>query len=182
MVTLNLSLVKQEMSTKINSLSKPELIALLLYVPGPQGKIGEPIIGSTRLMKIIFLLYEEAKIKELKAINNNFVPFRFGPYDSEVYDAVEALTILGLIETNKKRDTENSDESELKTDDQTYFKLTDKGLARVKRLAEKVTLELYKTLSNYKATYGRKTLTEILQYVYSKYPKFATRSEVAYHF
>ena len=64
-------------SIKLNSLSKPELIALLLYVPGAQGRIGEPIVGSTRLMKIVFLLYEEAKIKELKTTDNTFVPFRF---------------------------------------------------------------------------------------------------------
>jgi hypothetical protein len=169
------------MSGKINSLSKPELIALLLYVPGQQGRIGEPIVGSTRLMKIVFLLFEEAKVKELKPTTNSFVPFRFGPYDSEVYDAIDALTILGIVEPTKKSD-EGSDETELKTDDQTCYKLTDKGITRVKNLVEKITPELYKTLSNYKATYGRKTLTEILQYVYSKYPNYATRSEVAYKF
>jgi hypothetical protein len=167
-------------SNKLNSLSKPELIALLLYVPGAQGRIGEPIVGSTRLMKIVFLLYEEAKIKELKATDNTFVPFRFGPYDSEVFDAVEALRILGVVETNtEKSSREKNTRTELTTDDQTSFKLTDQGIARVQRLAERVLPDLYKTVSNYKATYAKKPLTEILQYVYNKYPSFAVRSEIA---
>jgi uncharacterized protein len=182
MLTVKSLLVKEEMSAKINSLSKPELIALLLYVPGQQGKIGEPIVGSTRLMKIIFLLFEEAKVKELKSTNNSFVAFRFGPYDSEVYDAIEALRILGLVESNKSQDSENSDETELKTDDQTYFKLTDKGLARIQKMVDKISPELYKILSNYKATYGQKSLSEILQYVYNRYPDYAKRSEVAYKY
>jgi hypothetical protein len=165
---------------RLNSLSKPELIALLLYVPGAQGRIGEPIVGSTRLMKIVFLLYEEANIKELKSTISTFVPFRFGPYDSEVFDAIEALKILCLVETNaEKRSQEKNTKTELTTDDQSSFKLTDQGITRVQRIAERVSPDLYRTVSNYKATYGKKPLSEILQYVYNKYPGFAARSEIA---
>ena len=168
---------------KLKSISKPELIALLLFVPGAQGKIAEPIVGSTRLMKIIFLLYEEAKLKELNEKSNTFTAFRFGPYDSEVFDAIEALRILGLVQTNREnRNQGKGTDIELATDDQTFYRLSDQGIARVQKLAERVTPELYKTVSNYKATYSKKPLVEILQYVYTKYPNFATRSEVAYKF
>ena len=104
-----------------------------------------------------------------------------GPYDSEVFDAVEALRILGVVETNaEKPSREKNTRTELTTDDQTSFKLTDQGIARVQRLAERVLPDLYKTVSNYKATYAKKPLTEILQRMfYNKYPSFAVRSDIA---
>jgi hypothetical protein len=169
--------VKLVTSNRVTSLSKPELIALLLYVPGPQGRIGEPTLGWTRLMKIVFLLYEEAKMKELKG-KGSFVPFRFGPFDSEVFDAVEALKTLGIVKTEMEPRLDLGDQVELKTDDKTTFGLTDQGIAKVRRLVENISPDLYRTLSNYKTLYSRKPLTEILHYVYNKYPSYAVRSEV----
>jgi uncharacterized protein YwgA len=161
-------------------LSKPELIALLLYVPGQTGKIGEEIRGKTRLMKLIFLLAKEAGLEEVIAEKTAFKPYKYGPFDIEVYDALEALKSLGIVE--EKRLTETEVETAETFDEEVYdtetiYKLTLSGIAKVKRIANEIPADLIRVISNYKTIYGNKPLVEILHYVYNKYPEYAKVSE-----
>lgn len=163
-------------------LSKPELIALLLYAPGRTGSVGEPTVGTTRLMKIVFLLLKEAELDKELERKTSFKPYKYGPFDSEVYDALEALRELGIIEENKGQRAHEDKESEdvdEEYDADTEYRLTPVGIAKVERLAKELPSDVYRQISNYKMIYNQKPLVEILHYVYGKFPEYAKVSEAA---
>ena len=159
-------------------LSKPELIALLLYVPGRTGNIGEPVVGRTRLMKMVFLLLKEGELEKQFALPTKFKPYKYGPFDSEVYDAIEALKGLGIIEEKSLREVfefpEDIDEA---YDPDTEYKLTSVGIAKVQKIANQMPQDVMRKMSNYKMNFNEKPLVEILHYVYSKFPEYAKLSE-----
>lgn len=158
-------------------LSKPEIIALLLYAPGKTKHIGETVVGKTRLMKMLFLLWKETKLDELikKA---SFKPYKYGPFDAEVYDAIEALQELRIVEQNKEfEDVEKVEFDGDSYDVDTTFQLTPLGIAKVKRIVDELPADVMRTIINYKTIYNQKPLVEILHYVYSKYPEYAGLSE-----
>lgn len=160
-------------------LSKPELIAILLYAPGRTGNIGEPIVGRTRLMKLVFLLLKEGGLAEEVARTTSFKPYKYGPFDPEVFDSIEALKQLNIIEETVK----SQDETELLEDiaepydTETVYKLTPQGIAKVERIIRQLPADVLRKVSNYKSVYGDKPLVEILHYVYGKYPEYAELSE-----
>lgn len=160
-------------------LSKPELIALLLYVPGKSGNVGEPIIGRTRLMKMVFLLLKEAELDKELAQTTSFKPYKYGPFDSEVYDALDALKALGIVEekAQKERLSEFFEDLDETYDVDTEYKLTPVGVARTQKIANGLPHDVIRKISNYKMIYNQKPLLEILQYVYGKFPEYAKLSE-----
>ena len=161
-------------------LSKPELVALLLYVPGQTGNIGEPILGRTRLMKMVFLLLKEGGLEKEFTLPTNFKPYKYGPFDSEVYDALEALRALDIIEKSAEEKLPEVPEDVDETyDTNTEYKLTPAGVAKVQRIASEVPLDVMRKISNYKMSYNKKPLVEILHYVYRKFPEYAKLSEAA---
>lgn len=160
-------------------LSKPELVAILLYAPGRTGNIGEPIVGKTRLMKLVFLLLEEGGLAGEAAETTSFKPYKFGPFDPEVFDAIEALKELDIIEETGTREDEMEMLEDIAEpyDTDTVYKLTPQGIAKVERIVKQLPPEILRKISNYKSIYGDKPLVEILHYVYGKYPRYAELSE-----
>jgi uncharacterized protein YwgA len=162
-------------------LSKPELIAVLLYVPGRTGNIGEPVVGRTRLMKILFLLLKEAGLESEVEQSSSFKPYKFGPFDPEVFDSIEALKELNIVQETVKSNTKAEDEILLDMDEpydtDTTYALTPQGIAKVERIVRQIPADILKKISNYKSIYGGKPLVEILHYVYGKFPKYAELSE-----
>src|SRR3989344_6285597 len=75
-------------------LEKSDMILLLLYGRGAKGHFSEPIQGITRLMKLLFLLEKEAGIND----GFSFVPYKMGPFSSEVYPELEFLRNFPLPE------------------------------------------------------------------------------------
>jgi len=160
-------------------LSIPEMIALLLYAPGQTGKIGEEIRGKTKLMKLVFLLAKEEDLEKTLTEPTVFQPYKYGPFDARIYDAVEALKELGIVEEkappriNRLLD-EDVDEA---YDVDTVFRLTPKGISRVENLVKDVPHDIFRRISNIKTIHGSKPLVELLHYVYQRYPSFAVLSE-----
>jgi uncharacterized protein YwgA len=162
-------------------LSKPELIAILLYAPGKTGNIGEPIVGRTRLMKLVFLLLKEGGLAEDVERATTFKPYKYGPFDPEVFDSIEALKELNIVEEKVEPQSKIEDEM-LEDIDETYdadtvYRLTPQGIAKVERIVRQLPADVLRRISNYKSIYGDKPLIEVLHYVYSKYPKYAELSE-----
>ena len=160
-------------------LSKPELIAILLYAPGATGDIGEPIVGKTRLMKLVFLVVEEGKLTEEMKEDTSFRPYRYGPFDPEVLDSVEALKGLNVIEENEESQEKAKVLEDVAEpyDTESVYKLTPQGIAKVERIVKQLPANVLQKISNYKSLYNSKPLVQILHYVYGKYPKYAEVSE-----
>jgi uncharacterized protein YwgA len=129
-------------------------------------------------MKIVFLLLKEAALEPDVKQTSTFKPYKFGPFDPEVFDAIEALKELGIVEESANQaEKDISAESDEPYDVDTVYRLTPLGIAKVERIVRQMPLELLKKIGNYKQIYGSKPLVEILHYVYGKFPKYAELSE-----
>lgn len=79
------------------ALDRRELLVLLLYAPGTKGAEKEPIVGVTRLQKLLYLLKREYEIDKVSSNYFSFEPYKFGPYASQLYDDIAFLENLGFI-------------------------------------------------------------------------------------
>src|SRR5689334_16416400 len=89
--------------TKINN--RRDVLLLLLYSPGKSGEFNEPIVGRTRLVKMLFLFKTEAleHFRRGTEINSDnfyeFFPWDFGPFSTQVYDDLVFFMLQGFIES-----------------------------------------------------------------------------------
>ena len=81
------------------SVDRRELLVLLLHVTGSKGMDCEPIVGVTRLQKLLYLLKREQDIDKISRNYFVFEPYKFGPYASQLYDDIAFLENLGFIES-----------------------------------------------------------------------------------
>jgi hypothetical protein len=184
------------MSTKIKN--KAELLLALIFSDAGSKVKPTPIEGITRLEKLLFLLkMQEGLLHNVpREADFNFIPFRMGPWTNEVYDEVDFLESLGLLDkdsTQKKNDADSAHENELFdggmidkyqkdttiSDDETeVFRLTDKGRKKAKEIWERLPDKEKESLIRIKRQFNKMNLRQLLRYVYNKYPDFTTASEI----
>jgi uncharacterized protein YwgA len=63
------------------------------------------------------------------------------------------------------------------TDDLVLYRISEKGAAYLQRARQQYAKEM-KGIEEIRETYGKRSLREILQHVYSKYPEYTTESEI----
>lgn len=81
------------------AVDRRELLVLLLHATGSKGMDCEPIVGVTRLQKLLYLLKREQDIDKVSRNYFTFEPYKFGPYASQLYDDIAFLENLGFIES-----------------------------------------------------------------------------------
>lgn len=182
-----------------------DLIMVLLYAKGHQGQQCEPIQGKTRLMKTIFLFDKEIrrKFNLNESISESAIPsfeaHNFGPFSAKVYEDLEFLVEMGLVQASsgdsellederleyefwQATRTEKGDRNESLTDEwsfPTMFSLTDLGREFVEsRLKDRLSPEQWKTLDQFKERCTSASLGALLKYVYTRYPDTTTRSTI----
>jgi len=153
------------MSRKRESgLTKSELLLLLLHVD-----IEHPIQGRTRLAKLLFLVQKEIlETGQLGAEGETyeFRADRYGPFSDEIFDEVEFLSDAGLIQ----RSGENENET---------FRITDLGSEFVKqRILPKSRPTGVEDVKRLRTKFGSVSLSQLLQFVYAKYPEYAVKSVI----
>ena len=181
--------------------NRRDIMLLLLYSPGVAEEFNEPIVGRTRLMKMLFLFLKEgmhhfqrgADISEERFYE--FFPWNFGPFSSQVYDDLTFFTLHRFIEV--KDTTEDTipqsaaewqmwltSSSLLSTDEgcQTYreeaFSLTESGVKFARELYSLLSPAQRRFLRTFKRKLSGISLRAILQYVYDNYPEMTTRSKI----
>jgi uncharacterized protein YwgA len=185
-----------------NKLNRKDLLLLLLFSPGSSGEEAEPIDGRTRLMKLLFLLQFQAdypvdKILEAKS-KYEFQAYHYGPFTKDVYNDLEFLENVGLIEVNSKGIAGPADQNEEEklvedtaigedSEDTTFefkeemYKLTPRGLEFVRKNLSPTTPEdLLRIIRELKGKFASLPLTSLLRYVYSNYPDYAKKSKLTY--
>lgn len=173
--------------------------------------IDGPIVGITRLQKLLFLIEKEGKI----VLDASFEPYRFGPFSKKVQDDIDFLINMGYIESSvdntslaRERDINEvykmpassflsssiprkqkelseleSDETEREINEQTeepivskdnvVYRLTEKGKIYLENLP--FSLQPIRKIKN---KYCNLSLSDLLSYVYSHYPKYTIESEI----
>lgn len=176
---------------KLSSLERTDLLLLLMYSRGKSGKINEPIVGITRLMKLLFLLSKEEKIEQF-----NFEAYKMGPFSSEVYPEIDFLKSYPspenplVISESSNSISDLSPEnfriiSESSEDDPSVAEEINKPF-HLSEIGEKLAYELWKDLDDedkkriygIKSEFGSLTLKDLLRYVYKNYPDMTVNSEI----
>jgi len=171
-----------------------DVVLALLGAGGVTEHEAEPVVGITRLMKLLFLLQEEAGIKEaLREEYFDFQPYDAGPFDARVYDAIEFLKDLKLVEAERTPQSAVEDAVERShvveqvgidaEDDDQYtppeaFRLTRIGQDVARQLLEKMPEDTRRMLEQVKRQYNVMPLRDLLRHVYTRYPSSATRSKI----
>jgi uncharacterized phage-associated protein len=174
------------------NLTRGHLLMMLLAAPGVRGKEGEPVQGTTRLQKLLFLMEHEAKVKPTKGSDFEFEAWRFGPVSKDLYDDLEKLENLDLLESETVSqassieldeyglsfgDLMGEEESQSRDSfEEKKYRLTPKGLQWVRD--HELDTETFKKIRRIKEKYGALSLQDLLHYVYTKFPKYTTASEI----
>jgi len=184
-------------------LSGKHILLLLLYSPGETPNYNEPIIGRTRIMKMMFLFDKKVKKEILKDSNIELISFpeffawNYGPFSKDVFNDLEFFINNGFIEGNplqvERSEIELSeyenwmedyvfngeDELLLNIEAQECFQLTENGK---KFVAEKIYEKLSENQRNiiiiFKKSINKATLNAILRYVYLDYPDYTRKSKI----
>jgi len=181
--------------------NRKDILLLLLYSSGKTGKLNEPIVGKTRLVKMLFLFKRELLPQFEKGTDISdenfyeFFPWNFGPFSSQVYDDLIFFKLTGFIESSSASQ-ESLPESEEEWDkwldesgtDQTSdifesyeeetFRLTDKGVNFTKTIYDELSQSQRSSLTHFKKRLSRAPLRAILRYVYKTYPEQTKNSTI----
>jgi uncharacterized protein YwgA/DNA-binding HxlR family transcriptional regulator len=126
--------------------------------------VGGIVRGSIRLQKLFFLMKRELGIEELPY---DFSPYQFGPFSRDILEDAADLENAGLIEVKKEifEPTSAGDYLVSRT-----FSLTSKGSKLAEESYNNMPENVKKVLSELEK-FNKMELTELLNYVYTKYPK-----------
>jgi hypothetical protein len=181
------------------SIGRRDLLLLLLGIKGHKAT-RDSLGGITRLQKLLFLLEQESGVTP-SGDGFNFEAYKAGPYSSKLYDDLEFLENLDLIERHAaaegteeeateidltfenliEPETENDDPSGPAPDayEEYSFSLTPVGLSKVQQMIDDQSYApVVEAVRNIKNRYGQYSLKDLLYYVYSKYPEMTTESEI----
>lgn len=187
---------KKEMNGK-------DLLLAFLFSPGVSPNKNEPIIGRTKLTKMMFLFekqiyprfFEDTIQIELPV----FEPYYFGPFSKQLFEDLAFFESIGMIESTMTKIPlsaadkvenavvfdEDDDWAEANFDDvdeqfELSYALSQSGLNYV---AEKVwpsfTQQQTEKLIAFKAQINKISLDSLLRYVYRQYPEEAKNSIIA---
>jgi len=170
-----------------------DILLALLYCEGAGGQIGENIEGITRLDKIMFLLSESEEFRDIIEKGYNFEADNFGPFAPELFDDIEALKQENIVQVVSRRiprrQIEVADESSVidpLEDDEpsdtafsvSKYQLTKEGLEISKLIYNGLTPDQKTKLIQVKKTWQNRNLSDLLHYIYTKYPKTTEKSKI----
>lgn len=170
-------------------MTRTDILLELLAASGVRGA-GTPIVGTTRLQKLLFLVEHEEGVQVTEGVDFDFTPYKFGPVSKEIYDDLTKLENLDYISseplaepTSVERDEFGfsfeglmGDEESTESFEEKRYKITNKGkewLAN-RRLSGPEVEKIRKV----KGKFGSLSLSDLLHHVYTRYPDMTTASEI----
>lgn len=143
----------------------------LLYTPNSNGR-AEPVYGRTRIMKAMFLVQRKLEEEFNDNAGFDFKAYKYGPFDQQVYEALEDLELKKLI-------TKTEPQNHSSPQDEPKYELTEKGEMKAEELYEPLDARKKDLLKWVKYQQANRPLGSLLSYVYRKYPDMTTESEIA---
>lgn len=170
-----------------NPLETDDAIVLVLGAPGGTEAQGH-LEGVTRLEKLIFLLERETPVREWMTDKADFRSYRFGPFSSKVYEAVDLLVAADMVRDSARKadDVEDRwesvnalmDEGDLDPYTTRDFTLTPRGKQYYDVLLSELPPNAEQVLRDFKRKFARLPLRQLVRYVYERYPQFTDQSEI----
>lgn len=145
-----------------------KLLPLALMYAGD----GEPIEGRTRLQKLVFLMQkrlEEAGEDPLQSDDYEFIPYDYGPFSKELYDDLDETMACNMVEGRE----EDLGEDKVKYD----YEIQEDGEKWVsEQLSKEEAQRILEFAEEIRDEYGDVYLSDLIDEVYSRYPKYAENS------
>jgi uncharacterized protein YwgA len=136
--------------------SRSDLLLSFIYAWGKSKKNNEPIPSVTHLQKEIFLLCRRTPFADMKDIYH-FEPLWYGPFSKELSGDLTDFRLRGVISFDELR-------------------LTSEGFKIAASVWNDLTYDEKQQIFDVKDSFNYMSLTELLNTVYSMYPKFTKRS------
>jgi hypothetical protein len=176
---------------------------LLISLSG-NDQLDQSLGGVTRLTKYLYLLEKEGGV-QAEGDAFRFEPYKAGPFSAKLYDDLEFLENLGLLEsriTGSVTEEEAAEVEHLSIDDlfhdpatgtetsqagdvyadafeEREFSLTEAGVNQIRKLtADPEYRPVMDAVRRVKSRFANHSLIDLLRYVYDKYPEMATESEI----
>lgn len=176
--------------------NRKDYLLLLLYSEGQKKQLNEPIIGRTRLTKMLFLFKHELLDKFKKGRDESipfyeFFPWNFGPFSSQVYEDLKFFQLRNFIEASDDAEEtsaesvaeweyatelEEGNDNEFTEYVEQQFRLTERGCRFAEQLHQALSSTQRQMLREFKARLTAVPLRALLKYVYSEYPDQTTKS------
>lgn len=145
-----------------------KLLPLALMYAGD----GEPIEGRTRLQKLVFLMQkrlEETGEDPLQSDDYEFIAYDYGPFAKELYDDLDDTIERNMVESEQEPTGEDKDKY--------VYEIQDEGNQWVEdQLSKEEAQCILELAEDIKDEYGDVYLSELIDEVYSRYPKYAENS------
>jgi len=165
----------------------------------------KPIVGTTRLQKLLFLIEKEKKvIPEVEEFD--FEPYKFGPASKELYDDLDFLENIGFLTKAKNNEVlkdldidkieeynanlflssdvstnesfiDYNDIDENKINDSIVYKITDAGIDYLNK-NNFLSGDDHDKIQEVSKRFNNYSITSLLQYVYRKFPEYTSESEI----
>ncbi|MCC5786376.1 MAG: hypothetical protein JJU33_06725 [Phycisphaerales bacterium] len=192
-------------ATPEHTIGRRQLVLLTLALQ-PDGTLGNGLRGITRLQKFLFLLQQEYGVSFTGENALAFKPYKAGPYSKKIYDDLELLENLGLIESESTGDATEAEHNALEdltfghllgsdaealssesaelaetsdSFDERRFKLTPEGKAKVEELLRsEAAAPFCDRIRKVKSRFANHSLKDLLHYVYTKYDAWTGESEI----
>lgn len=140
------------------------LPVILLYTEGR-----DQIEGATRIQKLVFLFQKEndADIDEVY----RYEAGKYGPYSADLKGVLNSLEAEGLIERGTQRNSYGHEKY--------VYSLTLDGIQYAQELLEREEYDdIFDEMQQIKKLYNDWGLERLLKYVYRKYDRYATESDL----
>ncbi|MEX2704930.1 MAG: hypothetical protein Q6352_006690 [Candidatus Freyrarchaeum guaymaensis] len=148
----------------MTALSILNLLALLLYVQGKGGNKGEPIVGKTKLDKLLFLAKMTLEDSG-EEVEGEFIPYRQGAYLLQLEGIIDTAQSLGILKIERN--------------DELIYRMPEEGIKKVERvLIPKINPMLLDKVREIKMKYNDLPEDLLLAVAYLKYPDYTIRSEI----
>ena len=181
--------------------NRRDILLLLLYSPGRQDLENEPIVGRTRLVKMLFLFKEEI-LREFRSGTEiteerfyEFFPWRYGPFSRQVYDDLNFFMLRDFIQSSQASEdtlpeslaewdlwlsgaSGDASEDDLVDYGEEEFTLTHRGRRFAEALYKQLSAKQRRSLREFKRHMVRTPLRSILKYVYENYPNEIVESDI----
>lgn len=138
--------------------SRTDYLLVFLGLPAAQF-----FTDQIRVMKGMFLLAQEGP----PVLRNlyEFEAYDYGPFDTSIYHDLDVLTTSGLVEVSAIPGTNRR-----------VYELSPRGEQEASALLRSLPNEVVDALQETKRLVTSMSFTKLLEYVYARYPKYASRS------
>jgi len=155
---INISKIRES----VKNLPKPAIVLAILVKYFE--KFNKKIVNITKLTKIAFEVEKEVFEKVLSTNVFSFRGYNYGPFTEEIYDCLEFLQNLDLVELNEEGNKKG-------------VILTQKGLEFFNtKIKDVIPDELIKMLEKVVEEYGALDYDELIRRVYREHPEYAEKS------